>query len=538
MKISNVSRLFGLIAVTSLLPALGFANEPPVAQILSKTVKEDKTIKIALKGTDPERKKLTFAISQQPQQGGVTLKGSTVTYKPPLNYNGSDSFQFTANDGELTSAPAAVNITVQAVNDRPTITSKQTLFVQQGATALITLKASDIENDPLTYLISAKPKKGKIGKPSGNTVTYTPNPAKKKKAAYKGPDSFSYKVKDGKKSSKVVKIKLVVADKCPLSSEEFKNGVCYANCKLPEILQDGQCVGPNVGFETLSITKTGKGFVTSSPEGINCGEDCAAFFPEKSVITLTATADAKSTFSGWIGGGCGNDATCTITLNSGEQRFTEVVAGFTARFNDTGITSCADNTASGLGCPLTAFSRQDGDFGRDKLFNDDSNGHAGFNFTKIGSNGQALAIQNVNWSDTGTEEAGSRWSCVKDNVTGLLWEVKTGDGLHNVDTTYDWSGAASLANDVNAAGWCGRNDGWRVPTRSELTGLIDYSRATAPAVDVVYFPTTNAQSAFLWTSSAFAFDADSAWNVSADKGASADAKKSTKYSVRLVRSAE
>src|SRR5205823_7190582 len=45
---------------------------------------------------------------------------SKVLYSPPLNYNGADSFTYTANDGTVDSATAAtVSITVDAVNDAP-----------------------------------------------------------------------------------------------------------------------------------------------------------------------------------------------------------------------------------------------------------------------------------------------------------------------------------------------------------------------------------------------------------------------------------
>jgi hypothetical protein len=53
-----------------------------------------------------------------------------------------------------------------------------------------------------------------------------------------------------------------------------------------------------------------------------------------------------------------------------------------------------------------------------------------FDFTKLGSTGNVLNIQNATWraGGTGTEDAGTKWSCVKDNHTGLIWEVKTDSG--------------------------------------------------------------------------------------------------------------
>ena len=56
--------------------------------------------------------------------------------------------------------------------------------------------------------------------------------------------------------------------------------------------------------------------------------------------------------------------------------------------------------------------------------------------------GDALAIQNRDWStdSRGTEPSGTKWSCVRDNVTGLTWEIKNTDGAApkgGTDTTSD-----------------------------------------------------------------------------------------------------
>jgi hypothetical protein len=66
---------------------------------------------------------------------------------------------------------------------------------------------------------------------------------------------------------------------------------------------------------TLSISKsgTGTGTVTSSPAGLNCGTACSASYDSGTVVTLTATAAAGSTFAGWSGTNCTSGS---ITLNS------------------------------------------------------------------------------------------------------------------------------------------------------------------------------------------------------------------------------
>lgn len=75
----------------------------------------------------------------------------------------------------------------------------------------------------------------------------------------------------------------------------------------------------------LRVNKVGAGNVTSSPVGINCGDTCAASVAAGSILTLTATPSAGSTFSGWSGGGCTGTGTCVVTVNLA----TTVVATFT-----------------------------------------------------------------------------------------------------------------------------------------------------------------------------------------------------------------
>ena len=66
---------------------------------------------------------------------------------------------------------------------------------------------------------------------------------------------------------------------------------------------------------TVSKTGSGTGSVSSSPAGISCGATCSASFNEGTMVTLTATADAGSTFTGWSGA-CTGTGACSLTLNA------------------------------------------------------------------------------------------------------------------------------------------------------------------------------------------------------------------------------
>ena len=69
-------------------------------------------------------------------------------------------------------------------------------------------------------------------------------------------------------------------------------------------------------------------------------------------------------------------------------------------------------------------------------------GHGGVDFTKLGADGTPFAIQDGTWSESGEWAAGTKWSCVKDNVINLIWDVKAnGDGgTHDNNTGYRCGG--------------------------------------------------------------------------------------------------
>src|SRR5207245_7703818 len=125
-----------------------------------------------------------------------------LTYTPAANYNGPDSFTFTANDGELDSNVATVSITINAVNDAPVV-SDQTVVTDEDTAKAITLSASDVEGSALSYAIGTGPTHGTLSGTAPN-LTYTPAPN------YNGPDSFTFKANDGELDSNLATVSITV----------------------------------------------------------------------------------------------------------------------------------------------------------------------------------------------------------------------------------------------------------------------------------------------------------------------------------------
>jgi hypothetical protein len=124
-------------------------------------------------------------------------------------------------------------------------------------------------------------------------------------------------------------------------------------------------------------------------------------------------------------------------------------------------------------------------------------------YNKLDENGNDLP-------DTATS-----WTMVRDNVTGLIWEVKTDDGsVHDKDNTYTWydsnpdtnggdagtpgngTDTEDFINALNSSNYGGYSD-WRLPTMEELLSIIDYGIYN-PAINGSYFP--NRMSSRYWSS--------------------------------------
>ena len=72
---------------------------------------------------------------------------------------------------------------------------------------------------------------------------------------------------------------------------------------------------PPPPYSLLTVTITGSGIV-SGTGGLSCAVSCEANILNGTVVTLTATPDAPSTFAGWSGGGCSGTGSCVVTMNA------------------------------------------------------------------------------------------------------------------------------------------------------------------------------------------------------------------------------
>ena len=138
---------------------------------------------------------------------------------------------------------------------------------------------------------------------------------------------------------------MVTLTATPTSGSSFtgwSGGGCSGTGTCTVTMDAAKTVTANFVLSTFSLTLTktgsGSGSVVSSPAAIDCGATCTANFSVGSMVTLTATPTAGSTFTGWSGD-CSGTGTCTVTMDAAKT--------VTATFGRVEVTFTVINTNSG-----------------------------------------------------------------------------------------------------------------------------------------------------------------------------------------------
>ncbi len=154
-------------------------NDPPVAVAGNLSTNEDTTFNGTLVANDIDNAALTYSIvDASTANGTVTITNASTgaySFVPNLDFFGTGSFTFKANDGNVDSNIATVAISVNALNDAPVIA------VNTGAAAVtsssitignIRLRSTDVDNtaSQLTYTLSSLPTLGTL-KLNGFNIT-------------------------------------------------------------------------------------------------------------------------------------------------------------------------------------------------------------------------------------------------------------------------------------------------------------------------------------------------------------------------------
>ncbi|MBL8879517.1 MAG: hypothetical protein JNG88_10395 [Phycisphaerales bacterium] len=259
---------------------------PPTANSQAVQTDEDTAVTIALTATGGGT--LAFAISALPARGSLAdpvnshtifgnelpyvLQSAQVRFTPHANLNGTDSFRFRASNSAGSSDEAAVALTINPVNDPPTIngTCPMSLVVDENSSS------SDPENqmalsaiDPdasgatLVWTIVTQPTNGSAtltGSPSSSggsvTLRYGPN------ASYSGVDPIVISVRDASNATTTCTINAVVGG-YPYSGT-VRNHAGAAASGVPLVLTGS---GASSGINFSLATDGAGGYVAALPVG-------------------------------------------------------------------------------------------------------------------------------------------------------------------------------------------------------------------------------------------------------------------------------
>lgn len=164
-------------------------NGPPVPRNLALTTAEDAALSVTLAATDPENEPLTFSIRRAPAHGRLAGMPPQLVYTPDADFSGIDTFEYRANDGQSTSRPGLVTVTVTPFNDAPVVQDTSLTFLQGQPISLL-LSARDADGDVLQYTLLASPAVGLL---MGRIPNFTWQPP----AGFRGATSLRFRVSDG-----------------------------------------------------------------------------------------------------------------------------------------------------------------------------------------------------------------------------------------------------------------------------------------------------------------------------------------------------
>ncbi|MFN8017113.1 MAG: Ig-like domain-containing protein [Acidimicrobiales bacterium] len=266
-------------------------NQVPVAEARSLEAGKHVATPVVLTAADPNGDTLTYAVVDQPAKGSVscTGDGSDCTYTSSVNESGSDSFTFTASDGDLTSPAKTVSITL--VNAAPTA-NDQSLQAARGVATPIVLSAADANADSLAYALADQPAKGTVTCTSAGECSYTAS------AGQTGTDTFTFTASDGTDTSSTGRVTITITNQAPLANAQTVAG------NAPTTATPITLTGTDPNGDALTYAPTS----TPTKGTLSCTGDSCTY-------TATAGRSGVDSFTFEVTDIGGLTSTATVTIN-------------------------------------------------------------------------------------------------------------------------------------------------------------------------------------------------------------------------------
>lgn len=169
-------------------------NDPPTAEPVDWSLREDEPKELSLLAADPDDDVLRWKIETPPPRGVLELldeRQGRVRYIPAPDDHGSLRFRMAVSDGTA-AISVPVQVLVSPVNDLPAVTPLR-LSTREDVAVEGQFEARDVDGDPLTFALKRSAKQGDVEvDPATGHLWYRPREDRN------GADSFVVTVKDGK----------------------------------------------------------------------------------------------------------------------------------------------------------------------------------------------------------------------------------------------------------------------------------------------------------------------------------------------------
>ena len=157
---------------------------------------------------------LSYSISEGVNVTAV-LSGNELSLTPNTDFNGTEEFTVTVNDGDLVDTET-FTLTVNAVNDAPQLAEVSEVAFNEDTDFVLVLSASDVDGDDVTFSISG-----------GSDITATLNGSEATFSApqdYNGSEEFTVEVTDGDLSdSETFTVTVVAVNDAPVANAASAN---------------------------------------------------------------------------------------------------------------------------------------------------------------------------------------------------------------------------------------------------------------------------------------------------------------------------
>ncbi|MBU3011882.1 tandem-95 repeat protein [Polaribacter vadi] len=296
----------------------------------SATISIDVTQNDDFGGDGPNSGQIYITDSRSDQKGSISVNNNgtntssddKITYTPPTNFSGTDSFTYNIQDANGDASKATVTITVNNINTLPTATADEFTVNEDSASNTIDVLENDNyggdgTNSGSILLTNTTSEKGGIltvnnnntpNNPADDIIIYTPL------ANYNGTDSFEYSIEDadGDTAKATVTITVTSVNDTPTANADSITVNEDSNNNSIDVLANDSFGGDGSNTSAITLVAT-----TSNQGGqLTVNDNNTPNNPSDDSINYTPLADFNGTdsFKYTIKDADGDTSTETVTV--------------------------------------------------------------------------------------------------------------------------------------------------------------------------------------------------------------------------------